>query len=348
MPDPALSLLIAVLVIGLVVWFFWPDRGPFWRWRRTRQVTERVLSEDALKHLHRCERYGYQPTVQSLAGALNVSGDRVVEILTKMETRDLVKIEGSVYRLTPTGREYALRVIRAHRLWERYLAETTGYEETEWHSQAEQQEHWLSAEDADALSFELGHPTHDPHGDPIPTSDGEMVAHGGEPLTSLPVDVPARIVHIEDEPEAVFAQLLAEDLHVGMEVRLVESSAQRVRFWAGGDEHLLAPIVAANISVRPIPEKRAPEEIPGERLSSLKPGQSGAVSAISPRSRGVEYRRLLDLGILPGTVIQAEMRSPSGDPTAYRVRGAVIALRSEQADLIYVEPTTEPSKEVSA
>ncbi len=218
------------------------------------------------------------------------------------------------------------------------MAETTGYEEAEWHGQAEQQEHWLSPEDADALSLELGHPTHDPHGDPIPTADGEMVAHGGEPLTSLPVDVPARIVHIEDEPEAVFAQLIAEDLHVGMEVRLVESSAQRVRFWAGGDEHLLAPVVAANISVRALPEKRVPEELPGERLSSLRPGQSGEVLAISRRTRGVEHRRLLDLGILPGTIIQAEMRSPSGDPTAYRVRGALIALRTEQADLIYVEP----------
>ncbi|RME45954.1 MAG: ferrous iron transport protein A [Caldilineae bacterium] len=57
--------------------------------------------------------------------------------------------------------------------------------------------------------------------------------------------------------------------------------------------------------------------------------------------RGAERRRLMDLGILPGTLIRAEMVSPSGDPTAYRIRGALIALRKEQADRIYITRATE-------
>jgi Fe2+ transport system protein FeoA len=51
----------------------------------------------------------------------------------------------------------------------------------------------------------------------------------------------------------------------------------------------------------------------------------------------LERRRLMDLGILPGTMIAAEMRSPSADPTAYRIRGALIALRHEQAHLIHIK-----------
>jgi DtxR family Mn-dependent transcriptional regulator len=140
----------------------------------------------------------------------------------------------------------------------------------------------------------------------------------------------ARIVHLEDEPEVVYAQLLAEGLHLGEIVRVTEVNADRVRFWANGDEHLLAPIVAANISVTPL-EKR--EEVVHDkpdimRLSMLKPGEAAEVIAI---------RRFLDLGIMPGTRITAEFSSPSGNPIAYKIRGAVIALRAGQAELIKVK-----------
>jgi DtxR family Mn-dependent transcriptional regulator len=78
-------------------------------------------------------------------------------------------------------------------------------------------------------------------------------------------------------------------------------------------------------------------------LAALKPGQQGVVMRLSPQCRGPERRRLLDLGILPGTVITAEMVSPGGDPTAYRIRGALIALRREQARLIYIRPLSASS-----
>ncbi len=124
-----------------------------------------------------------------------------------------------------------------------------------------------------------------------------------------------------------------------MEMRLTEISSQRLRFWAGGEEHILAPVVAANISVVPLPKEQvttAAAAIPGQPLTNLNLGQTGQVVNISPLCRGQERRRLMDLGILPGTAITAEMRSPSGDPTAYLIRGALIALRREQANLINI------------
>jgi Fe2+ transport system protein FeoA len=51
-----------------------------------------------------------------------------------------------------------------------------------------------------------------------------------------------------------------------------------------------------------------------------------------------QRRRLMDLGVIPGTIVAAEMASPMGDPTAYRIRGALIALRKDQAGLIVIEP----------
>jgi len=69
-------------------------------------------------------------------------------------------------------------------------------------------------------------------------------------------------------------------------------------------------------------------------LADLPVGQAGVVAALM--LRGAERRRLMDLGLVPGTVVVAEMRSPLGDPVAYRVRGASIALRREQAQHIHI------------
>lgn len=74
-------------------------------------------------------------------------------------------------------------------------------------------------------------------------------------------------------------------------------------------------------------------------LSQLKTGQSGTV--VDLRSSGLERRRMMDLGIVPGTRVVAELASPLGDPVAYRVRGATIALRQQQAQLVLVEPLVE-------
>lgn len=73
-----------------------------------------------------------------------------------------------------------------------------------------------------------------------------------------------------------------------------------------------------------------------ETLVTLKLGETAKVVQILPTCQGAERRRLMDLGILPGTVITAEMKSPSGDPTAYRIRGALIGLRQEQANAIAI------------
>ena len=336
MADPLVSLLIAGAVTALGLFIFWPDRGPFWRWQRARDVTERVLSEDALKHIQQCEFHGERPSVKSMAGALNISPNQVTDVVFRLESHGLLQMEGIKFQLTESGREYAMRVLRAHRLYERYLAEATGFEESEWHQRADIIEHKLSSEEVAALAIQLGNPTHDPHGHPIPTASGDLVYHNGKPLPTTQIDQTYRIVEIEDQPEVVYAQLVAEGLHPGMEIRLIENSPQRVRFWAGDEEHVLAPIMATNVEVVQVETETEEVEQPGEPLSGLKPGETANVLNISPRIRGVERRRLMDLGFLPGTTIENEMTSAGGDPVAYRVRGAVIALRKSQAELINV------------
>ena len=337
MINPLFALLIGSGVLLIAGLFFWPQSGLFWRLQKRSELTDKVLIEDTLKYIFKCERNQKTATVESLAGALSTSLAQASELLALTQAKGLLKLSENSFYLTDAGKRTAIQIVRAHRLWERYLADTTGFKENDWHQQAERLEHKLSEEELDRLSASLGHPTHDPHGDPIPTRRGEWVSHGGIPLSDLAPGTPARIVHIEDEPDVIYAQIVAEDLHPKMVVEVDEMTANRIRFWSDDQEHVLAPIVAANISVLPLAEENHDLQIEGVPLDSLEPGQSGVVTGISSLSRGTERRRLFDLGIIPGTEIDVEMVNPGGDPTAYRIRGSVIALRSNQARLIKVK-----------
>lgn len=336
MTGPLLSLLIVLGLLALATALLWPDRGILWRVMRALSATERVLVEDALKHLFDCEYRGLDATLHSVSGSLGVTGRRASEVLGGLEARELVRPRAGRFELTPQGRRYALRVVRIHRLWEAYLSQRTGHEPAAWHLQAEIREHTTSADEAAALSASLGHPRWDPHGDPIPTEGGELPPPTGRPLDGLAAGEAAEIVHLEDEPEAVYAQLVAEGLYPGQRLRLIESTPRALRFEADGEEHVLAPVLAANVSVLRLPVV-GHGEAAWDRLSLLELGASARVVSISPALSPSERRRMLDLGLVPGTVVEAELRGAAGDPTAYRVRGAVIALRREQAENVRIE-----------
>ncbi|OGB94412.1 MAG: hypothetical protein A2Z31_07015 [candidate division NC10 bacterium RBG_16_65_8] len=343
MTDAMVGLIIGVVVVLGVVALFWPVWGVVPRWRHATRAAERVRIEDTLKHLYESEVNEAVPSIQSVAGAVRLSVDEVAEVLQGLQARRLVAMEQDGIHLTASGRELGLHVLRAHRLWESYLADHTGFPEAEWHGRAHDLEHGLSPAEVDALSARLQHPIRDPHGDPIPTADGEFSGQRGVPLTTAPLGEPLSILHLEDEPKVVYAELVALGLHPEMPVRLLEVSPEQVRLAAGGAEHALDPLVASSVSVTPLAQGKPADETIGVPLHALRPGEEGRVLSLSRRCRGPERRRFLDLGVLPGTVIQAEMRSPNGDPTAYRIRGALIALRAEQADFIRIERLPEPA-----
>ncbi len=341
MVDPLVSLIVVTLVLALIVGLFWPSIGLAWRWRRGLAASDRVEVEDALKHLWDGEYRQRPATLESLAGSLGLSGRAAAELVDRLGRLGLLHHDDSALHLTSDGRREALRVIRIHRLWERYLADETGLDAREWHAHAERREHGTSDQQADALAATLGYPRFDPHGDPIPMPSGEVPPHQGMPLTQLLADQVAEIVHIEDEPEAVFAQIAAAGLVPGMRVRVLDRSPQRIRIEAEADEVVLAPVVAANVTVLLI---EAPSSVTAtSRMSALAPGESAEVVALAASCRGAQRRRLLDLGLVPGTRVTSELRGPSGDPTAYRIRGALIALRRDQASHIFVHKREEVS-----
>lgn len=322
---------VAVLAVAI-----WPRRGLVARWRRTQQRGRRTRREDALKHILKSEANGRPATIDSIAGALQITTGAAANLLEELEDLGLLTFAEGRMRLNSAGRELGLHIVRAHRLWESYLAEQTGVAEGEWHQQAEKQEHLLTPEEADVLAARLGHPTRDPHGDVIPNPDGTLEGDPGRSLNSFAPETPLCITHLEDEPETVYRQLVAQGLRPGMRAFVIEKSPTRIRFWADGNEHVLAPVLAENVSVQSLPEFRTQDLVEEEFLSGLRPGGRARVLSLSPACRGPERRRLLDLGFVPGTLVEVEMVSPSGDPTAYRVRGTVVALRREQAQLVRV------------
>ncbi|NIV71390.1 MAG: hypothetical protein GWN16_01495, partial [Calditrichae bacterium] len=300
MVDPLTALLVTGLLFGGLFLLFRPDTGYFWQLRRGLQNTQRVLMEDALKHIYDCEYNNIPCTWKSLSGALSISTERTTKLLSRLQSRELVQSDGRGIALTDQGRAYALRIIRVHRLWEKYLADETGVSEMEWHPRAEKKEHQISTSEAEELAAQMGNPRFDPHGDPIPTASGDIPPMKGISLPTLSKGEFAQIIHIEDEPETVYAQIVAEGLHVGMKIQMLDATSERVQFVADGEEVVLAPLIAANITVLRLPEE--PEEITSQyTLSDLKPGERGVVVGISKAVRGLQKRRLMDLGLLPGT-----------------------------------------------
>ncbi len=326
---------VAIALVIVLVLMFAPQWGMVPRWKQRRWLTSRAAIEDALMHLHQREHAGRLASVESLAGALGVSTRLALALVQRMEGQGLLRVSAGGLSLTPEGHRLAIQVVRAHRLFERYLAYETSVPAHEVHELAHRLEHTLTQEQVEQLDAYMGHPLEDPHGDPIPTASGEMPEVEGQSLVEFPVGTPAQIVHVEDEPPHVYAQIVAEGLRPGMVVTIIERSPTRIVLESDTDEHVLAPVVAANITVREAVRK---ETLAGaQRLGELEPGEMATVLRIDDACQGLTRRRFLDLGITPGAEIEVVMRSPFGDPVAYRVRDSLIALRREQADWIWVQ-----------
>jgi DtxR family Mn-dependent transcriptional regulator len=309
-----------------------------WAWHRAgRTRRDRRAVEDALKHLFEQEYRGRRGSLSSLGGVLRLRDHAVVALVRRMQAQGLVHARGAELHLTTDGEKLALQIVRAHRLLERYFADEARLPLRDVHKAAERREHSLSPAEVDRLSASLGHPSVDPHGDPIPTREGTVPPPAGTPATSWPADATGRIVHLEDEPEISYAQIVAEGLRVGQRIRIVESTPERVVMTDGENEFTLAPVVAANVFLTSTPETAAVDDV--IRLSDLGNQTPAEVVGLDDACQGFSRRRLMDLGFTEGARIRPFLRTFAGDPRAYEVRGTLVALRREQAAQVLVRPT---------
>ena len=316
-----------------------PKFGLVAKWRRLRAYRAKSRSEDALKHILAWQHRSKLATLESLAGTMGLRPAAVLRLVAGLRTAGWTESSAAGIALTESGERRALEVVRAHRLWERHLSDDANMPMGKLHQAAERAEHSLSREQVAELDAHLGHPQHDPHGNPIPSPDGAIAELNAVSLNEWPVGKPALIAHLEDEPQAVFRQILSAKLRPMQVVRVTESGPSHLVVDIDGGQHRIEHSIAANIHVR---EARPQDSPPRDRtrLSDLAQGTSGDVTGLSPDCQGLSRRRLLDLGVTPGTSVEAVLDSTFGDPRAFRVRGTTIALRQQQAEHVWIRPHT--------
>ena len=330
-----------IILIGfllLLLLFFFPKIGLVNRWKQYRKSNERERLEDALKYIFDMEQQGQPVNVDALVGKLKISSNQVYQLLAIMSEQGLVSQQQNLIHLTDDGEKLALQVVRAHRLWERYLLDEARMPLHQVHAHAHRREHGMTEKEIDDLDASLGYPLSDPHGDPIPNASGQFYPYEkGTHLNDWQEGDLGKIVHLEDEPALAFAQITAAGLKLGQTVRILEKDEKRIILTDGEQEFTFAPMVAANVYVQELSKEDQIQRnaIP---LSQLPNRTEAEIVRLDENCQGFTRRRFLDLGLTPGTKIFPELDNSFGDPRAYRVRGTLIALRSDQAEDIWVSP----------
>jgi len=167
--------------------------------------------QDYLKVIYKLSTTGEEVTTSAIAEGVEVSAASATNMIKKLAELKLVRhtpYQG--VELTPAGRKVALEVIRHHRLLESYLSEALGYPWDQVHAEAEKLEHHISEEFEMRIAETLGNPTRDPHGDPIPTREGEMDDVRHHSLAEAPDAGQAGVVRRVSDHSAEQLRYLAE------------------------------------------------------------------------------------------------------------------------------------------
>src|SRR4029077_18374365 len=153
--------------------------------------------------------------------------------------------------LTAKGRRVALEVLRHHRLLEAYLSESLGVPWDRVHDEAEVLEHVLSEELEELIAAKLGHPPHDPHGEPIPTRDGLMPDEPTVSMQALGAGDCGRFVRISDSDPEMLRYLAARGIAPGDDFEVVEKQPFDGPVFArfGGQVHVLGGSLASAMRV---------------------------------------------------------------------------------------------------
>ncbi len=163
-------------------------------------LSQTLSEENYLKAIYHLEIHGSgKVSATAIAEELDNNPASVVDMLRRLTDKKLIqydKNKGAV--LTANGHKIALLIVRKHRLWEVFLHDKLGYSWDEVHDIAEQLEHIRDYDLPDRLEKFLGFPKYDPHGDPIPQSNGHLPAVSSKPLSEFGVHSKVRITSVSD------------------------------------------------------------------------------------------------------------------------------------------------------
>lgn len=314
-----------------------------WLWTFLRQHREKkkklpsvstdqnyIEAEDALKaayHLHEEKKDWDSKDLSLILGISDNLTNGLVDVL--IDFKWAKKERKGKLHLTEKGKQRGRELIRAHRLWEKYLVTRKGMSLDEVHSEANRVEHEITSEELEKLDNELGYPAWDPHGQFISEPDGKTMSLPKHSLSEAwQSGSRMRIVSLNDEYSPLLAQLVALGLKPGVDVELVNRKQNILSLRIDDKNIPIAEITANHIFVAPSPILPMP-------LGELPIGSRAQVTDI--KGGGKHQRRMLDMGFVPGAEISVIRKAPLGDPIEYRVKGTAVALRQKDADTVLVE-----------
>ena len=180
--------------------------------------------EDYVKVIYSHTEWQPEPITSSvLAARLGLAASSVTEMVKKLAAAGFVShVPYGAINLTESGRLLALRMLRRHRLIETWLVQTFDYRWDEVHEDAEVLEHALSDRLLEAIDASLGHPTRDPHGDPIPRADGSLFRPDAVLLRDAPVPGRCAVVRISDRDSALLQHLEGQGVILDAVLDVVE------------------------------------------------------------------------------------------------------------------------------
>jgi DtxR family Mn-dependent transcriptional regulator len=212
--------------------------------------------EDYAKAIYALQtRGGGAVSTNALADRLGVTPGSASGMVRKLDELGLVEhVPYKGVELTDSGRKVALEVLRHHRLLELYLAESLGLPWDRVHDEAEVLEHHISEELEELIAAKLGNPTHDPHGDPIPTRELEIEEGDSEKLSVLEPGQRGVFTRISDQDPAMLRYLSERGISPGDRFEVVDKQpfGDGPLFVRFGDEepvHVLGGALAAAMRV---------------------------------------------------------------------------------------------------
>lgn len=281
--------------------------------------------EDYLKTIYAIEEEHGIVTTQLLADWQGVAPASVTAMLKRLAEQRLVKYER--YRgvqLTESGRKVAVEMVRHHRLLELYLNQALGFSWDEVHAEAERLEHFISEKLEARIDAALGYPKMDPHGSPIPSLDGTVVAVESFPLSEVPAGRQV-VLRVADENSASLRRYAEVGLWPGVTVEVLRSLTGGLWLRVGLRELELSDDLCAGVFVH------AATTGCGLRLTAdhLPEGETGQVFRL--RAGGERLKRLRGLGLEHGRRLRGE-----GD-LSFSVDGDALEMSRDEARCVLVE-----------
>jgi DtxR family Mn-dependent transcriptional regulator len=211
-----------------------------------------VAIQDYLKEIYKIQAAGDRATTTAVAKRMGVAPSSATSMIKKLAALGLAKYAPyHGIELSAAGRKIALEVIRHHRLLEQYLAETLGVSIDAVHAEADRLEHVLSEELEARIDEQLGFPTHDPHGDPIPDAGLNVDRSQLRSLDALEPGEEATVKRVPDGDAALLRYLAKLALVPGGRVKMRSSEpfGGPLTILVSGREHAISRELAGQIGV---------------------------------------------------------------------------------------------------